>query len=115
MEHLQSNSNYGDGNSKKSPLENQEKISSLDNPSSKDFFCEKSIKENKRTLSSREVILSFLRMKNWTQVELSQKIGLSPQALNNYLRGFWIFPSSIKIKIAEAFKVDSSVIWDLQK
>ena len=35
--------------------------------------------------------------------------------INNYLRGYWDYTTSIKIKIAEAFGVDSSVIWDLGK
>jgi transcriptional regulator with XRE-family HTH domain len=87
----------------------------MDNSPSNDFFLNLEVNECKKKLTSREVILSLLRERNWKQVELAEKIGLSRQALNNYLRGFWIFPTSIKIKIAEAFKVDSSVIWDLEK
>ena len=78
------------------------------------FFSTESIKETKRTLSPREVILSFLRERNWKQTNLASKVGISPQGLNNYLRGHWDFPTSMKIKIAQAFEVDSSCIWDLE-
>lgn len=91
-------------------MENQQS----NNSSTKDFFCLKGIKENKRKLSPREVILSLLRTRNWKQTQLARIVGISPQALNNYLRGYWGFPTSIKIKIAQAFQVDSAVIWDLE-
>ncbi len=71
------------------------------------------VKNSKEKLSPRQIILVLLRERNWKQVDLADKIGMSRQGLNNYLRGFWVFPVSIKIKIAEAFDVDSSVIWSL--
>jgi len=80
-----------------------------------DFFLDLHVKESKTKLSPEQMIRSFLRERNWKQSELAEKIGLSRQALNNYLRGFWIFPTSIKIKIAQAFEIDSSVIWDLEE
>jgi len=80
-----------------------------------DFFLNTPVKESKTKLSPEQVIRSFLRERNWKQSELAQKIGLSRQALNNYLRGFWVFPTSIKIKIAQAFEIDSSIIWDLEE
>ena len=73
------------------------------------------VKRSKERLSPRQVIESLLRAKNWKQVDLANAINMSRQGLNNYLRGYWIFPTSIKIKIAEAFEVDSAVIWDLEK
>jgi len=78
------------------------------------FSFTEGVKESKKTLSPREVILSLLRERNWTQVKLANKIGISRQGLNNYLRGFWDFPTKIKISIAEALGVDSAVIWDLE-
>lgn len=81
-----------------------------DNP----FFLNEGIKKTKERLSPEQVIRSLLRAKNWKQTELADKIGMSAQALNNYLRGFWEFPTSVKIKIAQAFEIDSSVIWDLE-
>lgn len=71
------------------------------------------VKDCKEKLSPKQVILSLLRERNWTQVQLADKIGISRQGLNNYLRGHWDFPTSIKIKIAQAFEVDSLVIWEL--
>lgn len=82
------------------------------NPS-EDFSLNKSVNISKR-LTPREVILSLLRAKNWKQSELAQKIGMSRQALNNYLRGYWDFPVSVKIKIAQELGVDSAVIWTLE-
>lgn len=78
------------------------------------FFLNEGVKQSKKTLSPREVILSLLRAKNWRQVDLANEIGMSRQGLNNYLRGYWDFPTSVKIKIAEALGVDSAVIWDLE-
>lgn len=79
------------------------------------FLFEEGVKESKSTLSPKEVILSLLRAKNWTQAELGKQIGLSRQAINNYLRGHWEFPTPTKIKIAQALGVDSAVIWDLEE
>ena len=91
---------------------NQVEAQTSDN-STNSFFSQEGVKICKKTLTPREVILSLLRARNWTQVKLADKIGISRQGLNNYLRGFWDYPTSIKIKIAEAFEIDSSVIWDL--
>jgi len=73
------------------------------------------VKNSKKKLSPEQVIRALLLERNWKQSELAEKIGLTRQALNNYLRGFWIFPTSIKIKISQAFGIDSSVIWDLEE
>ena len=77
------------------------------------FFLKETIKETKRKLTPRKAILLMLRERNWSQAKLARKVGISPQGLNNYLRGFWDYPDSIKIKIAEAFEVDSLIIWGL--
>lgn len=82
----------------------------MNNTEDKSFFCDLHVKQSKR-LSPELMIRALLKERNWKQSELAQKIGMTRQALNNYLRGFWVFPLSIKIKIAEAFGVDSSVIW----
>jgi len=86
----------------------------LSNSSSPNFFLKDNVKQSKTRLSSREVVLSLLRAKNWKQTNLADKIGLSRQALNNYLSGRWDVPTTTKIKIAEALEVDSAVIWDLE-
>lgn len=78
------------------------------------FSLNNPVNVRKITLTPREVILSLLRAKNWKQSELAQKIGMSRQALNNYLRGYWDFPVSVKIKIAQELGVDSAVIWSLE-
>lgn len=85
----------------------------MNNLSTKQKKFKLEVKESKRKLSPREVILSLLRERNWTQTHLAHLVGVSKQALNNYLRGYWDFSYSIKIKIAKAFEVDSAVIWDL--
>lgn len=82
--------------------------------SDKNFFLKLPVKEGKERLSPKQVILSLLRAKNMTQADLGREIGLSRQAINNYLRGFWEVPTQTKIKIAQALEVDSSVIWDLE-
>lgn len=79
------------------------------------FFLTGDVKESKKRLTPKQVVLSLLRAKAWTQVNLADRIGLSRQAVNNYLSGRWAVPTQIKIKIAEALGVDSSVIWDLEE
>ncbi len=78
------------------------------------FFCPEGVKDCKKTLSPKEVVISLLRAKNWTQVDLANQIGITRQGLNNYICGRWAVPTRIKIKIAQALEVDSSVIWDLE-
>ena len=91
------------------------------NSSLKDFFLNSDVKESiekpsqKQKLTPKQVIVSLLRAKARKQVDLADKVGLSRQALNNYISGRWGVPTQIKIKIAEALEVDSSVIWDLEK
>lgn len=84
------------------------------NPLDKNFFSAEQVKKNKKSLTPKEVILSLLRAKNWKQIDLADKIGISKQGLNNYIRGYSRYPTSIKIKIAQALDVDSSVIWDFE-
>ena len=79
------------------------------------FFLDKGVKESKIKLSPKEVILSLCRAKAWKQVDLANAIGISRQGLNNYISGRWSIPTQIKVKIAQALEVDSSVIWDLKK
>lgn len=77
-----------------------------------DFFLAEGVKECKTKLSPKQVILALLRARALKQVELSRIVGISRQALNNYISGRWEVPTQIKIKIAQALKVDSSCIWD---
>jgi len=81
---------------------------------SKTFFLSEGVIESNTTLSPREVILSLLRARNWTKVRLATEIGISKQALHNYLTGRWGIPTQTKIKIAQILEVDSAVIWDLE-
>lgn len=83
----------------------------LNKISTSSFFCSKAVIECNKTLSPREVILSLLKARNWTQSKLAKEIGISKQALHNYLKGVWDFPTRTKIKIAETLSVDSAVIW----
>lgn len=87
----------------------------MDNSSTYDIYCEEEVKDCKKSLTPKEVILSILRVKAMKQVDLADKIGMSRQGLNNYISGRWAVPTQIKIKIAEALEVDSSAIWDLEK
>lgn len=86
----------------------------LNNSSDKNFFLDNSIREYKK-LTPEIIIETLLRERNLTKADLSRMIGLQPQSLNHYLHGFWIIPTKIKIKIAEALGVDSAIIWDLEK
>jgi len=79
------------------------------------FFIEKAVRSSKKKLSAQEVILSLCRAKNWRLSDLAAKIGYTRQSLNHYLHGFWDVPTRVKILIAEALEVDSSVIWDLEE
>lgn len=81
---------------------------------SKDFSLSEGVIKSNTTLSPREVILSLLRARNWTKVRLATEIGISKQALHNYLTGRWGIPTQTKIKIAQILEVDSAVIWDLE-
>lgn len=68
---------------------------------------------NKPSLTPLEIVKILLKERALKQVDLAAKIGMSRQGLHNYLRGVWVVPTQIKIKVAEALEVDSSVIWDL--
>jgi DNA-binding XRE family transcriptional regulator len=87
-----------------------------DNPD-KNLFLSLPVKEciEKEHYTPLDVIKILLRERALKQTELAEKIGLSRQALNNYIRGHWTIPTAIKIKIAQALNVDSSVIWDLEE
>jgi len=80
----------------------------------KSSFIKEGVIKSNTTLSPREVILSLLRARNWTKVRLATEIGISKQALHNYLTGRWRIPTQTKIKIAQILEVDSAVIWDLE-
>lgn len=84
-----------------------------DNPNHS-FFIPDGVRNSKYKLTPKEVILSLLRVRAMKQVDLADKIGISRQALNQYISGRWTVHSEIKIKIAEALGVDSSSIWDLE-
>jgi len=72
------------------------------------------VKESPRGLSPKQVILSLLRAKGWKQTDLAREIGITKQGVNNYISGRWKVPTQIKLKIARALRIDSSVIWDLE-
>lgn len=88
-----------------------------DQHSSKDspFFIRGEVKKGKETLSPQQVIRSLCRVRAWKLTDLAREVGISKQALNHYLHGWWVVPTAIKIKIAQALEVDSSAIWDLEK
>lgn len=89
----------------------EEQSNSQDNT----IFLNAPVKESIKKLSPKQVVLSLLRARAWKQVDLADRVGISRQALNNYIAGRWAVPTQIKVKIAEALEVDSSVIWDLEK
>ena len=70
---------------------------------------------NCKKLTPEGVIEVLLRERNLRKSDLASMIGLQKQSLNHYLHGFWVIPTSIKIKIAQALEVDSAVIWDLEE
>lgn len=82
----------------------------------KPFFLNYQVRECiKNRLCVRDVVKILCRERALKLVDLARKIGISRQGLNNYISGRWAVPTQIKIKIAEALGVDSSVIWDLEK
>lgn len=83
------------------------------NSSQKDLSFNLDVKDSKKSLTVLEVVKVLLRERGMKQVELAEMIGMSRQGLHNYLRGHWTVPTQIKLKIAQALKVDSCVIWDL--
>lgn len=92
----------------------KEKINSkLSNDSNQNFFLKNDVKQCKK-LTVLDVVKVLLLERGMKQVELADKIGISRQGLNNYLRGEWTPPTRIKLKIAEALGVDSSLIWCLE-
>lgn len=92
--------------------ENQEEVADSQDPH---IFLNLPIKDCKRTLSPKEVVLTLLRIRAWKQTDLAREIGISKQALNNYICGRWGVPTQIKLKIASALQVDAFVIWDFPK
>lgn len=80
----------------------------------KGFFSKIDVREGKKTLTPEQQIEALLRAKNWNKSKLASEIGMQRQSLNHYLHGFWAVPTSLKVKIAVALNVDSSVIWDLE-
>lgn len=87
----------------------------MTNFSSTNFFLKNQVKDSKKSLSYKpiDIVKILLRERGMKQVDLADKINISRQGLHNYLRGFWNPPTQIKLKIARALNVDSSVIWDL--
>lgn len=92
--------------------ENQREVApTRDSP----IFLNTPVKESITKLSCKQVVLSLCRAKAWKQTDLAREVGISRQALNNYISGRWGVPTQIKLKIAAALQVDSSVIWDFPK
>ena len=89
-------------------------MSEVINNSDKTFFLNTPVRKCIKPLSVREVVKVLCRERALKLVDLADKIGMTRQGLNNYISGRWAVPTQIKIKIAEALEVDSSVIWDLK-
>ena len=104
-----------DNNSNQQEVKKVSDSSAADVRDDSSIFLNKPVKESMKKLTPQGVILSLCRAKNWRLSDLAREIGYSRQAVNNYLHGFWAIPTRIKVKIAEALEVDSSVIWDLEK
>lgn len=85
-----------------------------DQSNNQDFFLNTTVKQSKKRHIQKplDIVKILLKERAMKQVDLAEKIGISRQGLHNYLRGFWQPPTQIKIKIAQALEVDSSVIWD---
>lgn len=85
-----------------------------DNSTDEDFFSNEYVNNCKREVfrTPLERVKFLLKERAMKQVDLADKIGMSRQALHNYLRGYWVVPTEIKIKIAQALGIDSCVIWD---
>jgi len=70
--------------------------------------------KGKEKPSVRQAIAILCRSKGWKYTDLARDVGIAKQTLNNYMSGKWAVPTQIKVRIAQALEVDSSVIWDLE-
>ncbi len=78
------------------------------------IFLAEGVLNGKKDLSVKQIITTLCRVKAWKYTDLAREVGIAKQTLNNYMNGRWGVPSGIKLKIARALEVDSSVIWDLK-
>ena len=100
----------------KKEYKNLSESGDLNNSTNKTFFLPDKVIECKSKISYTpfDVVKILLRERAMKQVDLANKIGISRQALHNYLKNVWSAPTQIKMKIAVALGVDSAVIWDLE-
>ena len=82
--------------------------------SSSSIFLNSGVRKSKE-LTPEQMIEALLKERNLKKSDLASMIGIQRQSLNHYLHGFWNIPVSIKLKIAKALEVDSSIIWSLEK
>ncbi len=87
---------------------------SSNNIPSKDFFLREGVLKGikGRPYTPFDVVKILLRERAMKQTDLAREIGMSKQALHNYICGRFAVPTQIKLKIAQALNVDSAVIWD---
>lgn len=86
-----------------------------DQTKQQDFFLTPPVSKSKGyPLCVRDVVKVLCRERALKLSDLADKVGLTRQSLNHYISGRWAVPTQIKLKIAEALEVDSSVIWDLK-
>ncbi len=97
--------------------QNEEVLVKTGNYTNNSIFLNKGVLNCKSggAYTPHDVVKILLRERALKQVDLADQIGLSRQALNNYISGRFATPTEIKLKIAQALNVDSAVIWDLRK
>jgi len=80
------------------------------NSSDKNFFLDKRVKERKNhALKTR--LQTLILSKGLSEPDFYHKIGLSKQYWYEISWGRWDCPIKLKVRIAEALGVDSSVIF----
>jgi len=78
------------------------------------FFCARGVKEGKsEALKNR--LRALIHAKGLSESDFYNSLNISKQHWYSISWGIWVCPVELKVKIAEALKVDSSVIWEDSK
>ncbi len=80
------------------------------NSSDKNFFLNKGVKECKDTLL-KERLKTLIHSKGLSEADFYNSIGLSRQYWYFISWGIWSCSIELKVKIAKALEVDSSVVF----
>jgi lambda repressor-like predicted transcriptional regulator len=96
-------------------MEEENNSNELSQSSQNNIFLNEGVRKGiKYSFNVRDIVKILCRERGLKLTDLATKIGITKQSLNHYISGRWAVPTQIKVKIARALNVDSSVIWDLK-